>query len=425
MAIMRIHVYVIALIIISGTKVVAQSIPPPSNVSITCDSYKVEVHWEYPNLKDVFFLVELQDYTGKESQNTSDHWINISKMLKNPAYNRYVVYVTAVQGKMSNKSESDIFSFNENAPSTIKCRLDFPEVSLSAKGGKLHLEFPNPLHLYKNTPALRNNTDKLVYSAETEEFNITNKVKDSCGFEFETCKTSIAIAEEREEYCVNLTGTIGQRSLTDKKQQCFKGDLKSSEGAEEREENCVNLTGTIGKRSLKDEKPLCFKGDLNSYPPFTTYLYPVLGVVLTLLFITTIITLLGKRCNQKIKKKAAMAFPNFLVFKPTQTHLCKPLNVEAENVARDLQILPVTCDKDPTQHTKLIEFSDDEDKPSEGQSSEHYDMNAEDGDLKDIDTSSIDMDAGDSTGGLSSGYDCPHALRLEMSPGDLVEGYRA
>ncbi|XP_065151243.2 interferon gamma receptor 1 isoform X2 [Paramisgurnus dabryanus] len=388
MAIMRIHVYVIALIIISGTKVVAQSIPPPSNVSITCDSYKVEVHWEYPNLKDVFFLVELQDYTGKESQNTSDHWINISKMLKNPAYNRYVVYVTAVQGKMSNKSESDIFSFNENAPSTIKCRLDFPEVSLSAKGGKLHLEFPNPLHLYKNTPALRNNTDKLVYSAETEEFNITNKVKDSCGFEFETCKTSIAIAEEREEYCVNLTGTIGQRSLTDKKQQCFKGDLKS-------------------------------------YPPFTTYLYPVLGVVLTLLFITTIITLLGKRCNQKIKKKAAMAFPNFLVFKPTQTHLCKPLNVEAENVARDLQILPVTCDKDPTQHTKLIEFSDDEDKPSEGQSSEHYDMNAEDGDLKDIDTSSIDMDAGDSTGGLSSGYDCPHALRLEMSPGDLVEGYRA
>nr|XP_055060288.1 interferon gamma receptor 1 isoform X3 [Misgurnus anguillicaudatus] len=388
MAIMRIHGYVIALILISGTKVVAQSIPAPSNVSITCDSYNVEVHWEYPNLEGVHFKVEVRDsMNGKESQTTSDHWINISNMLKNPAFNRYVVHVTAIQGNISNKLISDVFSFNENAVSTIKCRLDFPEVSLSAKEGKLHLEFPNPLHLYKNTPALRNNTEILSYVAETEEVNITNKWEKSCGFEFKTCETSIAFAEEREEYCVNLTGKIGQRSLKDKKQQCFKGDLKS-------------------------------------YPHFTTFLYPVLGVVLGLLFITTIITLLGKRCNKKIQKKAAMAFPKFLVFKPTQTHLCEPLNVEAENVARDLQILPVTSDEDPTtQLTKLIEFSDDE--PSEGQSSEHYDKNAEDGDLEDIDTSSIDTEAVDSTGGLSSGYDCPHALRLEMSPGDLVEGYRS
>nr|XP_055060285.1 interferon gamma receptor 1 isoform X1 [Misgurnus anguillicaudatus] len=425
MAIMRIHGYVIALILISGTKVVAQSIPAPSNVSITCDSYNVEVHWEYPNLEGVHFKVEVRDsMNGKESQTTSDHWINISNMLKNPAFNRYVVHVTAIQGNISNKLISDVFSFNENAVSTIKCRLDFPEVSLSAKEGKLHLEFPNPLHLYKNTPALRNNTEILSYVAETEEVNITNKWEKSCGFEFKTCETSIAFAEEREEYCVNLTGKIGQRSLKDKKQQCFKGDLKSSEGAEEREEIFVNLTGTIGQKLLKDKKEPFFKGDQKSYPHFTTFLYPVLGVVLGLLFITTIITLLGKRCNKKIQKKAAMAFPKFLVFKPTQTHLCEPLNVEAENVARDLQILPVTSDEDPTtQLTKLIEFSDDE--PSEGQSSEHYDKNAEDGDLEDIDTSSIDTEAVDSTGGLSSGYDCPHALRLEMSPGDLVEGYRS
>lgn len=35
---------------------------PPVNVSIQCDSYGVEVRWEYPDLsQDVHFFVEVED----------------------------------------------------------------------------------------------------------------------------------------------------------------------------------------------------------------------------------------------------------------------------------------------------------------------------------------------------------------------------
>lgn len=46
---------------------------------------------------------------------------------------------------------------------------------------------------------------------------------------------------------------------------------------------------------------------------FNVYLYPVLGVVLTLLFITAGIILLAKKCNSKMKKKVPSMFPHFFV----------------------------------------------------------------------------------------------------------------
>lgn len=46
--------------------------------------------------------------------------------------------------------------------------LDFPEVELSPKDGKLHVQFTNPLQLYRNSPALRGLTDNLKYCIKTE-----------------------------------------------------------------------------------------------------------------------------------------------------------------------------------------------------------------------------------------------------------------
>lgn len=51
--------------------------------------------------------------------------------------------------------------------------LDFPEVELSPKDGKLHIQFINPSHLYKNTPALRDLKDDLNYYIEAEEVTFT------------------------------------------------------------------------------------------------------------------------------------------------------------------------------------------------------------------------------------------------------------
>ncbi|KAA0721883.1 hypothetical protein E1301_Tti017180 [Triplophysa tibetana] len=183
--------------------------------------------------------------------------------------------------------------------------------------------------------------------------------------------------------------------------------------AKKREEYCLNLTGNIGQRYLK-QKRQCFIGDLTYYPPITTYLYPLLGVFLSLLFITVVIMLLAKTCNEKIKKRAATAFPSFLDFKPTQTHLCKPLKIEPETVVRDLQIEPIT--HDPAENIMLIEID-----PNEQQS---WDRQSSSVDSKKYNKYGVgDLEIQDSRSS-TGGYDCPHVLTLEMSPGDEVQGYR-
>lgn len=52
--------------------------------------------------------------------------------------------------------------------------LDFPEVKLSPKDGKLHVQFSNPLQLYRNSPALCGLTDDLEYCIETEQVMFTS-----------------------------------------------------------------------------------------------------------------------------------------------------------------------------------------------------------------------------------------------------------
>uniref|UniRef100_A0A8C2IMG6 Fibronectin type-III domain-containing protein n=1 Tax=Cyprinus carpio TaxID=7962 RepID=A0A8C2IMG6_CYPCA len=205
---------------------------PPASVSIQCDSYGVEVRWEYPDLdQDVQFQVKvIHDYNERNSnvtQNlTQSLHLNISNMLFYPAYNRYYVTVTAVRGgEESEPTLSDIFSYNKYATAKIKCYLDFPEVELSPKDGKLHVQFTNPLQLYRNSPALRGLTDNLEYCIETEEGK--NKTCETCEMKQNTCEKSVVFSEYRGEYCINLTGKIGQRFFN-LRSSCFKGDIRSS-----------------------------------------------------------------------------------------------------------------------------------------------------------------------------------------------------
>ncbi|XP_051559913.1 interferon gamma receptor 1-like [Myxocyprinus asiaticus] len=387
---MRMQVSLITLILIYTAATEAQSpLPPPTNVSIQCDNYGVEVHWQYPPFnKDVLFQVVIKPdiWMRVENHTTSNLSLNISSMLGNPEFNSYFVTVTATSGlNKSKEAKSDRFSFNKYATSKITCQLDFPEVKLYPNDGKLHLQFSNPLHLYKNSPALRNVTDSLQYDVKTEEEENTF----SCGLELKICETSIEFAEERKKYCVNLTGLIGQREL----------------------------------RPISE----CYEGDIKSY----LFLFSVLGVVLMLLFIAGLLLLLAKELNKKITMKAASAFPKFLV-KPTQTNLCKPLKLEAENVVREVQIVPLTYTGDPTEHAALlIEISNQDqssDWPNSSVSSDHNCKNVRGSELEDVSSSGFnDLVKPESkmvsTSDLSAGYDCPHVTRQEMSPDDMVEVY--
>ncbi|ROL52046.1 hypothetical protein DPX16_23538 [Anabarilius grahami] len=336
--------------------------PPPANVSIQCDNYGVEARWEYPDQsRDVHFFVEVTHFNGRKNETTQNRNLNISSMLFNSAHSTYFVTVRAVRGgQESDSCESAIFSFNENAGNAdIKCYLDFPEVELSPKDGKLHVQFINPPHLYRNTPALRDLDYDLIYYIETEE----SENEFTCGMKNETCESSVEFSEHRGVYCVNLTGKFGQRPLNPRRK--------------------------------------CFEGDIRIYPSFTVYLYPVLGVALTLIFITGIIMLLAKKFNSEIKKNAITAFPKFLVFNPAPAGQCKVLKVETEIMDSKVKIEPVG---DPHEQTTLIEMNSDEEQPSG------------DGDVGrgDLDNESaygpnmLDEDDEDEPGSLSNGYDSPH-----------------
>lgn len=365
---MRIQIYigVTVLILIQKSASEAVSLPSPVNVSVQCDSYGVEVQWEYPDLsQDVYFQVKVKDeFSESNSILTQKLHLNISSMLLKPAYNRYYVHVTAVRGgEKSEPSRSDTFSYNEYATANIKCYLDFPEVELSPKDGKLHVQFSNPLQLYRNSPALRGLTDNLEYCIETEEG--MNEVCETCQIKQNTsCETSVVFSEHRGEYCINLTGKIGQRFF----------NLRSS----------------------------CFTGDIRSYPSVTVYVYPVLGVVLTLLFITAVIMLLVKKFNSEIKKTATPIFQRFSDFHP---HPSKTLIVEPENVEPHLQI-----EQKEEERTTLIELSTKDSESSDSEDNRSYGPNDLDEEEQDDQTNF---------------YDCPHAprQRQEMSPGDTVDGY--
>nr|WRW24792.1 cytokine receptor family member B17 [Megalobrama amblycephala] len=364
---MRIQIYISVTVLILFQKSASEAVsrpPPPANVTIQCDNYGVEARWEYPDLsRDVHFFVEVIYSTGRKNETTQNRNLNISSMLFNAAHNTYFVNVRAMRGgQESDSCKSATFSFNENAANAeIKCYLDFPEVELSPKDGKLHVQFINPPHLYRNTPALRDLVD-LKYYIETEE----SKNGFTCGMKNETCESSIEFSEHRGVYCVSLTGGFEQRPL--------------------------------------NPRSKCFEGDIRIYPSFTVYLYPALGVALTLIFITVIIMLLAKKFNSEIKKNAITAFPKFLVFNPAPAGQCKVLKVETEIMDSKVKIEPVG---DPQEKTMLIEMYSDEEQSSGDKDVRIGDLDNESAygpNMLDED----DEDNEDEPGSLSNGYDSPH-----------------
>ncbi|XP_056312418.1 interferon gamma receptor 1 isoform X2 [Danio aesculapii] len=377
---MRILICLIVLVFIprSASKAVSQSSfshLSPANVFVLCDNYGVEIRWDYPDSRhDVRFLVEVNDHLKQRNHaETQNRFLNISSMLSRPAYNNYNVTVTAVwRGRKLGPSSSVQFTFNQYGSSKIKCRLDFPEVELSPRNNKLRVRFINPLHLYSNSPALRNSTEHLTYFITTETIKIPKYF--ICNINNRTCEVYMNFSEIQDVYCVYLEGEIGQ----------------------------IRLNNTSS----------CYTGELRDYPPITVLLYSLLGVCVTLLVITSIILLLVKKCNAEIKKKASSAFPSFLEDMKSSNR--KPLEPKLENMFSSVLIEP--ADPKPKQQALLLEDSNDLEQPFGSTDLENTDT-----DTKSTSAGSVVLD--DELDELQDGYDCPHALKMEMDDGDIVDAY--
>ncbi|KAF5894809.1 interferon gamma receptor 1 precursor, partial [Clarias magur] len=259
---------------------VTHSVPAPSNVSVTCDSYGVVVEWTATNLSEkADFLLEVKPDIGlfykTPMQNiTKYRRFNISDLLLDTAYNRYFVKVKARDGgQESDFAESQIFSFNHLQTATIVCKLEFPTVTLFPRDGNLFVKFVNPLHVYRDTPALRDlmRTEELKYTL------VSGKISKNatCSFEKRECESSVSFPEEQEEYCVNLSGRIRQTLV---------------QGIE----------------------LYCYSGTLNPGPPVIEIVIPVLVVSLLFLLLSLATAFLVICLSKKIKEKNLSMIPRFL-----------------------------------------------------------------------------------------------------------------
>ncbi|TSK18026.1 hypothetical protein Baya_1406 [Bagarius yarrelli] len=162
------------LIVFTVLELKHAQVPTPSKVTVKCDSYGVVVEWMAAGLsQEAEFELEIKPNFGQIISVRNKYLrYNISELLKDPSYNVYVVKVKVRDGKNESEFlESEAFSYNFLMRANVTCDLEFPPVTLFPRDGNLFVQFVNPLHLYRNTPALRDLTksDTLQYSLNDDK----------------------------------------------------------------------------------------------------------------------------------------------------------------------------------------------------------------------------------------------------------------
>ncbi|XP_036413633.1 interferon gamma receptor 1 isoform X2 [Colossoma macropomum] len=384
-------VTVFTALLLSGLTVGSSfALPAPSNVTITCDSYGVVVAWTSSGLSEnASFTLRLISNNPSPDIfiNTSSHQCNISELLQDTGFNHYLVEVKARDGEYESPSaDSKKFSFNLLQNADIHCNLTFPPVDLIPGERQLFFRFSNPLQVYRHTPALRNLTaaENLRYSvfnkeARTERTEYTNFIPQfECTPESKTCEGNVSFPEEQEEYCVELSGFIRQTKL-------------------------------------EETKHLCYRGSLRPSVPIPIYLIPLF--IFLACCALSLAFFLAKVINRKMKERSLSNLPGFLDKIP---NLIKPLIPDPECVEKYLQVTPVTIIPNNDDISRSSSPPDPRPRYSFGQ--DDFRKEPEGGEVEENHTGPYGNGAEMSTGGLSSGYDRPHAL-IEISPGDTVDAY--
>ncbi|KAM4543135.1 uncharacterized protein PAE49_019550 isoform 2-T2 [Odontesthes bonariensis] len=142
-----------AVLLISGVS--SFLVPPPANVTVSCQNLKTTVHWDYSRGQpQTSFKVKIETSNGKSHEGyTSDHLYDLSDFVwqSEAHYMDFMcVKVTAIQG--GNKSEavpSNSFSFNDFKAVDTKCVLDFPPVDVNENENGASVRFPNPFYFYE------------------------------------------------------------------------------------------------------------------------------------------------------------------------------------------------------------------------------------------------------------------------------------
>ncbi|KAJ8364850.1 hypothetical protein SKAU_G00136810 [Synaphobranchus kaupii] len=193
-------------------------VPAPFNVKVSCHNFVSVAYWNFGkgSLRPLFRVQILKDINNADSE-TTDTWLhhqNISSSVTH-IHDSYYVNVSAMNGsEIATSAVSPEFSYHKYLPAEVRCTLDFPNVTLSVKGGQITFTFIHPYQVYKDTPTVKN-LNRLYPNGSEECKNFKYRVlyngKDTLHMDKickeEVCKGTFQAPGNSERYCISLTGT--------------------------------------------------------------------------------------------------------------------------------------------------------------------------------------------------------------------------
>uniref|UniRef100_A0A8C4HBK3 Fibronectin type-III domain-containing protein n=1 Tax=Dicentrarchus labrax TaxID=13489 RepID=A0A8C4HBK3_DICLA len=135
------------------------SVLPPTNVTVSCQNFRVTASWEYSEPQpQTVFSINISGSPGWKEFNTTDRQYDLSNFIwesEDHYMGKYCINVTAIQGgTRSRPVTSKTFAFNILKTADI-CELDFPPVELIKRDSEAIISFTNPFNFYKELELAR------------------------------------------------------------------------------------------------------------------------------------------------------------------------------------------------------------------------------------------------------------------------------
>ncbi|XP_078137849.1 interferon gamma receptor 1 [Centroberyx gerrardi] len=384
------------LLLLTAAAASVFSVSPPENVTVSCENVHIALYWNYSEQQpDTSFKLTEDGAAGHFEEVTKERRFDLSSFIWRSAGRHTAVHhiqLTAERGNQRSQTvESPTFTFSELATAHIKCKLDFPPVTLSVKDSKAKVSFPNPLHFYKELNKITE-LSALQQDKPSLEFSVFSDGEESeaeCGVEEDMCRhEEVFCNQSREECCVRLEGRMFDSSR-------------------------INIV------LFKDTDRIC----AHEEPEQDSYL--IVSAVLLSVFVVVVVVVTLMICKAKAWEKSSPT-PKCLASLLVNPDVNPDVNMQCESVSS-------TCTVELANHkqdSSLTLLSAE--RPSETQNSSAWsDLSSPAGSaymengLSESGSQQQEDAESTSDGGedFLSPYDCPHRPEMDMGDGDMVKCY--
>ncbi|XP_051240832.1 interferon gamma receptor 1 isoform X2 [Dicentrarchus labrax] len=204
---MSLHGAFTALLLLLVSGVSAVIVLPPTNVTVSCQNFRVTASWEYSEPQpQTVFSINISGSPGWKEFNTTDRQYDLSNFIwesEDHYMGKYCINVTAIQGgTRSRPVTSKTFAFNILKTADILGELDFPPVELIKRDSEAIISFTNPFNFYKELELAREKDSGLfTFSVEVSPDEVYNG---ECNPNQESCVSF----PKGVEKCVVLKGLL-------------------------------------------------------------------------------------------------------------------------------------------------------------------------------------------------------------------------